>query len=398
MGANVYQKIVTIKEVKSIVEGLKQSGKTCVHVHGCFDLLHYGHLKFFEKAKEYGDTLIVSLTPDKYIFKGPGRPMFDQHQRTNYIANIEIVDYVVLNDQEDCVDFLLEVSPNISARGIEYKELDNDVTGKISIEKSALESVGGKMIFIDEIVFSSTKIINIYQEHLTEEQHRYRDYLNKHIQLEDIDKVMLLIQQLNVLIVGETIFDEYIYCSVLGTVSKHSAISSSFHHRQFMQGGGLAVAKHLASLADSVKFITINGKKNDEDLIFDVKDTASLGVIAVSDPDNYTTLKRRYIASGYPSPMSGEMVEDFVDTNNRLFEINYLPDNILSDSVKQELLTQMQNQITQSDIVLVTDFGHGMFDDEIINKIEEQNKFIAINVQTNSSNLVLIALTKSKIR
>src|SRR3990167_11074467 len=75
---------------------LKHRGeKKIAHCHGVFDLLHIGHIRHFKRAREYGDLLVVSLTPDAYVNKGPGRPAFNEQLRAEAIASLDCVDYVI---------------------------------------------------------------------------------------------------------------------------------------------------------------------------------------------------------------------------------------------------------------------------------------------------------------
>ncbi|TAL21446.1 MAG: cytidyltransferase, partial [Nitrospirae bacterium] len=74
-------KIKVLEELSQIIKNLKSEGKRVVLCHGCFDLMHPGHIKYFQAAKGMGDVLVVTLTPDIYIDKGPGRPVFNQDLR-----------------------------------------------------------------------------------------------------------------------------------------------------------------------------------------------------------------------------------------------------------------------------------------------------------------------------
>ncbi|HEY4798613.1 MAG TPA: adenylyltransferase/cytidyltransferase family protein, partial [Bacteroidia bacterium] len=65
------KKIISLEELGQITARLKKQGKTIAHCHGCFDLMHPGHIKHFEAAKELADVLVVTLTPDRFVNKGP---------------------------------------------------------------------------------------------------------------------------------------------------------------------------------------------------------------------------------------------------------------------------------------------------------------------------------------
>ena len=74
----IEKKIISLEEAKNLVASNKERRITTVNVHGCFDILHYGHILYFEEAKKKGDCLLVSVTPDRFIFKGPSRPFIKE--------------------------------------------------------------------------------------------------------------------------------------------------------------------------------------------------------------------------------------------------------------------------------------------------------------------------------
>ena len=85
-------KIIALDALASITTSLKSEGKKIAHCHGCFDLMHLGHIKHFEAAKNTADVLIVTLTPDRFVNKGPGRPVFNEMHRMEAIAALQCVD------------------------------------------------------------------------------------------------------------------------------------------------------------------------------------------------------------------------------------------------------------------------------------------------------------------
>ena len=91
---------------------LKSKNKKIVLCHGVFDLVHLGHIEHFKSAKKFGDYLIVSLTFDKFIKKGPGRPVFNEQQRMAYLKQIKIVDEVILSSTESSIDVINLVKPD----------------------------------------------------------------------------------------------------------------------------------------------------------------------------------------------------------------------------------------------------------------------------------------------
>ena len=149
-------KIKTIDEIAALLKEDKNKGFKIVQCHGVFDLIHPGHIKHIEEAKKQGDKLVVTLTADRFVNKGPGRPFFNETLRSETLAALSAVDYVALNDTSDAVSCIKKIMPDIYVKGIEYADHEKGVTGKISEEVSAVEEVGGFVHYTNDIVFSSS--------------------------------------------------------------------------------------------------------------------------------------------------------------------------------------------------------------------------------------------------
>lgn len=154
-------KIKDIEELSQIMQKVKSDGKKVVLCHGCFDLMHPGHIKYFQAAKRMGDVLAVTITPDRYVDKGPGRPVFNENLRAESIAALECVDYVAINKWPTAEETLRLLRPNIYVKGQEFQNLE-DKTGKIQKEYKVIQEIGAELRFTNEIVFSSTKLLNQY--------------------------------------------------------------------------------------------------------------------------------------------------------------------------------------------------------------------------------------------
>ena len=154
-------KILEMSEVASRIALHKSEGKTIVHCHGCFDLMHPGHIKYFQAAKMMGDVLVVTISPDRFVDKGPDRPVFNEDLRAESIAALECVDYVSINKWPTAEETLRLIRPHIYVKGQEFENLE-DKTGKIQKEVEVIKEIGAEIRFTHEIVFSSTKLLNQY--------------------------------------------------------------------------------------------------------------------------------------------------------------------------------------------------------------------------------------------
>ncbi|MFH1767541.1 MAG: adenylyltransferase/cytidyltransferase family protein, partial [Candidatus Omnitrophota bacterium] len=154
-------KVIEFDKLSEELKRIKIKGKKIVFCHGCFDFMHPGHIKHFQAAKKMGDILVVTVTPDKYVDKGPGRPVFNENLRSESIAALECADYVSINKWPTAQETLKVLRPDIYVKGQEFENLQ-DKTGKLQKEYNVLEKLGIEIKFTHEIVFSSTKLINQY--------------------------------------------------------------------------------------------------------------------------------------------------------------------------------------------------------------------------------------------
>lgn len=153
---NKMSKIKTRKEIKKIAEKLRQEGKTLVTTNGSFDLLHIGHIKFLQEAKQQGDILIVGLNSDASIkkYKSKDRPIINQESRVGMLSSLEFVDYIVLMDEaEIAVPLVKLVKPDVHVNGADY--------GKDCVEAGAVKEVGARLHIVQLVDgFSTTSLIN----------------------------------------------------------------------------------------------------------------------------------------------------------------------------------------------------------------------------------------------
>jgi len=154
-------KILGIEELAKLLGKVKAAGKKIVLCHGCFDLMHPGHIKHFQAAKKMGDVLVVTVTPDKFVDKGAGRPVFNENIRAESIAALECVDFVAINKWPDPVKTIKLLQPDIYVKGQEY-ERDKEKIAELQKDLRAVEEAGAKMAFTHEKVYSSTELLGEY--------------------------------------------------------------------------------------------------------------------------------------------------------------------------------------------------------------------------------------------
>ncbi len=132
----------------------KRQGKTVVFTNGCYDLLHPGHVRLLEQARDLGDILILALNSDASVrrIKGPSRPMISENDRAGMAASLAAVDAVTLFDEDTPRELIAEVLPDVLIKGADWSHF---IAGREEVE-----AAGGRVLTVSlEPGYSTTNIV-----------------------------------------------------------------------------------------------------------------------------------------------------------------------------------------------------------------------------------------------
>ncbi len=376
------KKIISVNNLATIISKLKKRGQRIVHCHGVFDLIHIGHINHFKEAKKLGDILIVTVTPDKKVNKGPNRPIFALQARMESIAALQDVDYVAPNIYPDAIQLIKMLKPNIYCKGNDYKNHNLDITNQIKKEALAIKSVGGKIIHTATELFSSSKIINQSNFDLTNEQKLIIDKVKKNKNLSSSSKIlstMNSLSDLKVLVIGETIIDEYVYCEALGKSGKEPILVLRDIYKEKYLGGTAAIARNISSFCKKITLLTNIGQKNDEKKFIQSNLEKNIKTIFLNKKNSPTITKKRFIEHINKAKVLG---------------VYTLNDQPLDKDQENKLNNKIQQLIKSHDLVIVSDYGHGFISDRTAKLIVNKSKFVAVNTQLNASNLGFHVISK----
>lgn len=372
-------KIRSVAEVARVAEAGRLDGRRVVLAHGVFDLLHLGHVRHLEEARNHGDILIVTVTADRFVNKGPGRPVFSEHLRAQMLAALEQVDYVAVSEEPTAIAVLEAIRPSIYVKGSDYAKADDDVTGGIIAERRAVERHGGQLVFTDDITFSSSQLINRYLGVYDSELHAYlEDARERNI----LPRLLQLLEKINgyrVLLVGDAIIDEYRYVAPMAKAPKENIIATLYRDHEVFAGGIVAAANHLAAFCAKVDFITCLGERDSEEALIRASLKPNVAMHGLTRRGKPTTRKTRFVDPGYM---------------RKLFEVYDMDDAPLDAGEEGELVALLDRVAGDYDLVIVTDFGHGMITDAVVETLCARARFLAVNTQTNSANLGYNLITR----
>ncbi len=362
-----------------VKERLKK--KKIVLCHGVFDLLHVGHIKHFESAKKVGDFLIVSLTSDQFVNKGPGRPIFNTDVRAKMIQSLSIVDAVIISKTESAEKMINLVKPDIYFKGPDYKDNTKDHTKKIFKEIKALKKNNGKILYSNDETYSSSNLINKSEILFNDEQKKFLKNISKKYSYEDIVDIFHKCKKLKPIIIGETIIDEYVFCQVLGKSGKepHMVIRDDF--KETYLGGAGAIANHVSSFCDKNYFISCIGDKKNYLKFIKKNLSKNIKTNFIIKKNGPTILKKRFI--------------DLI-SGNKLFGVYSMNDKSVDLNSSNKLINLTRQHNLKSDLVIISDYGHGFISQKSALQISKLKKFIALNAQVNASNYGYHSLEKYK--
>jgi rfaE bifunctional protein nucleotidyltransferase chain/domain len=372
-------KIKTIEELAQVIKPLRTEQKKIVHCHGVFDLLHIGHIRYFEQARRMGDVLVVTVTPDRFVDKGPHRPAFPEQLRVEGVASLGCVDYASINQWPTAEETLRLLQPDVYVKGSEFKNTGADMTGKIAREEMVVKEIGATLAFTEDIVFSSTNLINQYLSNFPDEVQQYLDLFRQRFSLQDVLDIIDKMATLNVLVIGDTIIDEYQYCEPIGISSKDPAIVVRYQSHDVFAGGVLAVANHVANFANQVHLVTVLGERDSYEDFIRSQLSSNIAPFFVYQQDTPTIVKRRFV-EGY--------------TLNKLFEIYIMDGSNISGEHELQVCNWLKKQLPQIDVAIAADFGHGAISKSIRNTLVRRAPFLAINTQANAGNRGFHTLTR----
>ncbi|MBI5447650.1 MAG: adenylyltransferase/cytidyltransferase family protein [Gammaproteobacteria bacterium] len=373
-------KIVSFEEFLNKISA-NRAYKQISHCHGVFDLLHIGHIKHLNEAKLFADMLVVSITPDRFVNKGAGRPCFTEKLRAEALASLSCVDYVIVNDEPTAVNAIKTIKPDFYVKGIEYQTVSNDITGKITEEEEAVRGVGGKLRFTDDIVFSSSALINKFFSPYSKEVNLYLDNFKKKFKGYEVLQYLENAKNLKVLLIGEAIIDIYHYGEAIGKAGKEPILVTKYHREEMYAGGALAVANHLSSFCGKITCVTMLGEKGEYESF-------------VNEKTNHNVEMKLFYKQGAPTIVKRRYLEEY--TSQKLFEIYEIEDGYLEEEQKKLFLNEVKKLMDEHDVILVADYGHGLLDGEFAQMVSESGKFLAVNTQSNASNHGFNCISKYK--
>ncbi len=333
------RKIKTVDELCQAI-GSRPRKKSVVMCHGVFDLVHPGHLRHLLYAKSKADILVASLTSDLHIAKAQYRPYVPQELRALNLAALEMVDYVIVDEEPTPLANLARIQPDYFAKGYEYNAAG--IHPRTQQEMEVLEGYGGEILFTPgDIVYSSSTIIEVTPPDLMME--KLLSLMEAEgITFDRLRQALAKFDDVPIHVVGDTIVDSLTETSMIGGMTKTPTPSVRFDRRTDYIGGAAIVAEHLRAAGAKVAFTTVLGDDPLKDFVLDGLKKAGVESNPYIDRTRPTTHKNAFTCGEY-----------------RLLKVDTLDNRSISDAIAEKIADQLRATPTRA--VIFSDFRHGIF-------------------------------------
>ena len=345
-------KILGLRELLARREAARLRGQRVVHCHGCFDLVHPGHVRHLRFARAQGDVLLVSITNDAGVGKGAGRPLIPEELRAENLAELDCVGWVHVCEQSTAVALLEAVRPDVYIKGAEY-ETNHDP--RFQAERACVERHGGRVVFSSgDVVFSSTALIESIARSTDPFHARLRSLLDdERLASERLGGLIASFRGQRVVVVGEVIRDTYVFCDRPNVAGESPVMTLRPMQTRAFDGGAAIIARHAAALGASPVLVT-----------------------ALPDDDHGRTLRARLEGEGVTvraihsdQPIAEK--ERFLVGPQKVMKVDRVERAVLDARTRDALVATAEGAAREhpTDAVIVADFGLGLFSSESLRRL-----------------------------
>ncbi len=368
---NTSEKIGYLSRIEEKLAPMRSAGRRIVHCHGVFDILHVGYIHYLQHACAHGDVLVVTVRGDAQFAPGEAPPAFSQELRAQALAALDCVNLIAICPEADSLEAIRRIRPDVFVRGTFREKSMREHETILSKEKALVESLGGTFVQIDGDGYSASSLINRHLDIFSPEATIFLQDFRKRYTADQICDELKKIRKLKVLTIGETIIDEYQFCLVMNKSNKEPILAAKHLHEKAYAGGILAIANHLADFCEHVGVLSYLGDRDSREAFVRESLHEKIAAEFITKNNSPTVAKHR-------------ILEEYMAV--KLFEVYHINDAPLEGSDEDAFCEKLVALLPEYDVVIVADYGHGLFGERSINLLCEKANFLAVNAQINAGN------------
>lgn len=348
----ISEKIIRID--KNTLESVSKVSHMISLGYGHFNVIHPGHIRYLQHAKSLADRLFIALMGDRMIAEPQKDEYFPEWERATGLASLHSVDRVYILNDISLEEFIKRLQPNYFVLGKEHRNSSREEIRK-AIDNVHL--LGNRTVYhAGEIHYASADLLHGSMQSIEEERKILfqQTCRRQNIKTSDLVKSIDSFQNLNLLVIGDTIVDQYVACDAIGMSAEAPVlVVKELESKEYVGGAGV-VSAHVRALGANCKFLSVVGKDENAKLVRKNLENQGIEVNLIEDDSRPTTFKIRY------------MVE-----NQKLFRVSRMKEHSLSETIEDQLIEKIRSLSDNLDGILVCDFVYGVITPRILSEIQK---------------------------
>ena len=324
----------------------------CVLTYGHFSTIHPGHIRYLKHASKQGDRLVVALVGDGQANQRT-RYQFSQQERAEGLMLLPMVDAVLLLADDELPEAVSQLQPGVLVLGKEFEHSPEPLIRKAIAEmRSARKAV---QFHAGDIHYASAELLsNSERELVDQRRNQFRLACRRQgLSLEGLLEDMQAWRHSNLIVLGDTIVDQYAACEAVGMSAEAPVVVVRELQKRNFIGGAAVVASHIRALGAECQLLSVVGTDSTAELVRRELAEREIGDGLVSDPSRPTTFKKRYLVE-----------------NQKLFRVSRVEDHNLAAEIEDQVIQQLERLAPLVDGVVVSDFVYGVVTPRILQRLQ----------------------------
>jgi rfaE bifunctional protein kinase chain/domain len=345
---SIKNKIIRLDDVSNKKED------SVVLCHGHFNIIHPGHVRYLDYARQQGTKLIVSIQGESSFFNSNQKHHFLESERAAGVASLQTVDQVVLLGEGSLEDLIKVLKPAVLVLG---KEFEYEQVDQVSEAVQLLKKQGGKILFhAGEFHYASADFL---KDNLPDLHDKHIEQFKRSCKLHKIKKSGLLecidkFKDASLLVIGDTIIDQYVACDALGMSAEAPVVVVRELDKREYAGGAAIVAMHVRALGAKCRFISVVGQDDESKMAAKELDRLNIEHNLIEDSSRPTTFKIRYLVD-----------------NQKMFRVSRLKEHSIEKQVEDKIIKELERSAPKVQGILISDFVYGVITPRVLKTITE---------------------------
>ena len=341
-------------KIVNLEEFVLNSGDSLVLCHGHFNIIHPGHIRYLNYARQQGDKLVVSIQGDASFLNSERKHNFSETERAAGVASIQAVDKVIILGKRNLEELIKVLEPTVFVLG---KEFEYEHDHQVSMAVRLVNKQGGKTLFhAGETHYASADLLRENIPEMHEEQTKLfkNACITQKLKLEELLECIDKFKDSSLLVIGDTIIDQYVACDALGMSAEAPVVVVRELDTREYAGGAAIVAMHAKALGSECRYISVVG--NDINANIAEKELNHLNVqhVLVEDNSRPTTFKIRYLVD-----------------NQKMFRVSRMKEHSLPRQVEEQVIREIKIAASHVQGILISDFVYGVITPRVLETITE---------------------------